>query len=250
MNAQGSGLSAASEAGQDDLNAVYNLSEERYTETASGVKTLTEDEALSQCVVFFVGGLDTMSTVLACTAYLLALHPEVQYKLREEVNHCFKQHGPEPSADVVSKMKYLHCVISESMRLYPPGVRIDRTAAVDYVLGETGIHVPKGSIVGIPVYAMHHDPLFFDDPEKFNPERFSDENVHNIQPYSYLPFGAGPRNCIGMRFALQTVKLCLLHALHNVEFIRTPKTQVPPDISKTVGVLSVKEIIVGVRKLS
>ncbi|KAH9384232.1 hypothetical protein HPB48_026225 [Haemaphysalis longicornis] len=72
---------------------------------------------------------------------------------------------------------------------------------------------------------MHRDPEFFPEPEKFNPERFSSENEATIRPYTYLPFGAGPRNCIGMRLAMQAVKLCLLHSVHKVQFVRVEKTQ-------------------------
>lgn len=80
--------------------------------------------------------------------------------------------------------------------------------------------------------------------------RFSDENVGSIQPYTYLPFGAGPRNCIGMRFALQAVKLSLLHSVHSVEFVRTGKTKVPLEFHKGFGILNAKEIIVGIRNRS
>ncbi|KAL1471493.1 hypothetical protein MTO96_023645 [Rhipicephalus appendiculatus] len=141
--------------------------------------------------------------VIACAAYSLALNPEVQAKLRKEVDECIAAHGKEPSLDIVSKLPYLHCVVSETMRMYPISARLERTASEDYVLGNTGIRVPKGCVIGIPVYSMHRDHEFFPNPEKFDPDRFREENAASIRPYSYLPFGAGPRNCIGMRFALQ-----------------------------------------------
>uniref|UniRef100_V5GH06 Putative cytochrome p450 cyp3/cyp5/cyp6/cyp9 subfamily n=1 Tax=Ixodes ricinus TaxID=34613 RepID=V5GH06_IXORI len=83
---------------------------------------------MAQCVLFFAAGQNTTSTVLAFTLYLLALHPEVQAKLREEADECFKQHGPDPSLDVVSKLKYLHGVVSESLRMFPPGPRLERSS--------------------------------------------------------------------------------------------------------------------------
>ncbi|EEC01396.1 cytochrome P450, putative [Ixodes scapularis] len=155
--------------------------------------------------------------------------------------------GPEPTLDVVSKLEYLNCVISESMRLYPPVNRLERSPVEDYVMTDTGIKLPKNHVIAIPVYAMHHDPSNFEDPYKFDPERFSEENRGCIRPYSYLPFGAGPRNCVGMRFALQTIKLCLLHAIHSVEFVRTPRTKVPLEFSRKFGLLAAKEIVVGVK---
>ncbi|KAL1437963.1 hypothetical protein MTO96_010433 [Rhipicephalus appendiculatus] len=85
--------------------------------------SLTETEALAQCVQFFLAGLDSTSAVLAYTAYLLALNPDVQSKLRKEVDDCIKTHGNNPSLDIVSNLKYLHCVLSESLRMYPPAPR-------------------------------------------------------------------------------------------------------------------------------
>ncbi|KAG0420765.1 hypothetical protein HPB47_003303, partial [Ixodes persulcatus] len=95
----------------------------------------------------------------------------------------------------------------------------------DYVLGNTGIKVPKGCVVAVPVWAIHHDPQYFPDPHSFKPERFSKENVDSIPPYVYLPFGAGPRNCIGVRLGLRAVKMALFHSICNVEFVRTAKTK-------------------------
>uniref|UniRef100_A0A4D5RUX5 Putative cytochrome n=1 Tax=Ixodes scapularis TaxID=6945 RepID=A0A4D5RUX5_IXOSC len=203
---------------------------------------------MAQCVLFFAAGQDTTSSVLAFTLYLLAIHPEVQAKLREQADECFKQHGPDPSLDVVSKLKYLHGVVSESLRMFPPGPRLERSSPTDYVLGDTGIKIPKDCPIAVPVYAMHHDPDYFPDPSKFDPDRFSEENIDNIRPYTYLPFGAGPRNCIGMRFALETVKLSLLHSVHSVEFVRTNNTKVPLEFSTGFLVFNAKNITIGVRK--
>ncbi|CAN7942011.1 unnamed protein product, partial [Ixodes pacificus] len=110
-------------------------------------------------------------------------------------------------------------------RLY--SFRLERYGPSDYVLGDTGIKIPKDCVIAVPVYAMHHDPDYFPDPSKFDPDRsvFSEENIDSIRPYTYLPFGAGPRNCIGMRFALEAVKLSLLHSVHSVEFVPTKNTK-------------------------
>lgn len=249
VDAQDCGLQRGSTEGPRDAeDRLYNLGTEQAVEKTAVAKALTEDEALAQCVVFFIGGQDTTSSVIAFTTYLLALHPDVQQRLRDEVDACFEEHGEEPSIDAVSKLKYLNCVISESLRLYPPAIRVERTACEDCVLGESGLRLRKGTVVTIPVYAMHHDPDNFPDPKKFDPERFSDENVGSIKPYSYLPFGAGPRNCIGMRFALQVVKLCLVHAVRNFEFVRTEGTQVPLKMMRTFGLLLAEDITLGVKK--
>uniref|UniRef100_A0A0K8R3T7 Putative cytochrome p450 cyp3/cyp5/cyp6/cyp9 subfamily n=1 Tax=Ixodes ricinus TaxID=34613 RepID=A0A0K8R3T7_IXORI len=246
MDAQTTSLSDGSDPG-DAENDVYSLGVDEKSNVATQRKTLTEMEAMAQCVIFLLAGQDTTSSVIAYTVYLLALHPDVQEKLRREVDECFEQYGPEPTLDVVSKLDYLNCVISESLRLYPPAVRLERSPVEDYVMTDTGIKLPKNCVIIIPIYAMHYDPSNFEDPYKFDPERFSEENRGCIRPYSYLPFGAGPRNCVGMRFALQTIKLCLLHAIHSVQFVRTPRTKVPLEFSRNFGLLTAKEIIVGVK---
>ncbi|CAN7937061.1 unnamed protein product, partial [Ixodes hexagonus] len=247
MDAQKSALLDGNDAG-DAENDLYSMGEDEKLDMSTQGKTLTEIEAMAQCVIFLLAGQDTTSSVIAYTVYLLALHPDVQEKLRQEVDDCFEQYGPEPALDVVIKLKYLDCVISESLRLYPPAVRLERSPVADYVMTDTGIKLPENCVIAIPVYAMHHDPSNFEEPYKFDPERFSEKNRGSIRPYSYLPFGAGPRNCVGMRFALQTVKLCLLHALHNVRFVRTSQTKVPLVFSRNFGLLTAKEIIVGVRQ--
>lgn len=150
--------------------------------------------------------------------------------------------------DTVTKLKYLHCVVSESLRMYPPGPRIERSPLEDYSLGDTGVTVKKDDLVVIPVYAMHHDPQYFDNPLTFNPERFNEENMACISPYTYLPFGAGPRNCIGMRFALQAVKLSLLHTIRNVQVVPTEKTKIPLEFQSGFGVLEAKNLTLRVRK--
>lgn len=248
VDAQVGGLQGSCEVSHDAEDKLYNLGTERAVEQTADLKALNEDEALAQCVTFFTAGQDTTSSVIAHTAYLLALHPEVQQRLREGVDDCFKRCGGEPSLDDISKLKYLNCIVSESLRLYPPAVRVERTACEDVTLGDTGFKLPKECIVQIPIYAMHRDPEYFPDPEKFDPERFSEENIGSIQPYSYLPFGAGPRNCIGMRFALHVVKTCLFHLVHNVELVQTQSTQVPLKMVKSFGLLTAEDIIVGVKK--
>ncbi|KAK8765317.1 hypothetical protein V5799_032074 [Amblyomma americanum] len=146
--------------------------------------------------------------------------------------------------------------------------RLERAPCQDYIFGDTGIKVNKDDIVTVPVYALHHDPQYFPDPLTFNPEsdcpllrhalglsksvnacsRFNEQNMASIQPYTYLPFGAGPRNCIATHFALHTVKLCVLHTIRNVLLVRIEQTKVPLEFRNGYGMLTAKGIEVGVRK--
>lgn len=115
--------------------------------------------------------------------------------------------------------------LSETLRLYSPALQIERTCSEDVVLGNEEIKVSKGDIISIPVYAMHHDPTQFEEPDRFKPDRFlSDNSTHH--PYAYLPFGAGPRNCVAKRLALMEAKLALLQLVHNFRFSLCDKTDV------------------------
>ncbi|KAL1441244.1 hypothetical protein MTO96_008666 [Rhipicephalus appendiculatus] len=211
-------FTTAAASSVDAESKLFDMGSEAKSEAKSLSKALTEDEALAQCLVFFLAGQDTTSSTLAGAVYYLALNPEVQERLRREADECFETHGPEPSLDVVSKLKYLHCVVSEALRMLPAVPRTQRCAAQDY------------------------------NPEQFNPDRFNDDNVESIRPYTYLPFGAGPRNCIGMRLALQSIKLCLLHSVHMVRFVPTEKTKVPLEIRQSLGTLRIEGTFVGIRK--
>ncbi|XP_037278417.1 cytochrome P450 3A16 isoform X1 [Rhipicephalus microplus] len=227
---------------------LFNLGSDRKQDTSFySFKKLNADQAMAQCLLFFIAGQETTSRVISYTLYLLAVHPNVQTKLRKEVDECFAAHGGHPSLEAVTKLKYLHCVISESLRMCPPVSRLERVPCCDYTLGDKGVKVKKGDLITIPVYAMHHDPLYFPDPMSFKPERFNEENVSSIVPYSYLPFGGGPRNCVALRFALLAVNLAVLHTIRNVEVVRTEKTKVPLQFKKGFGLLTAKDIVLGVR---
>ena len=119
----------------------------------------------------------------------------------------------------------MNAFLSEILRFYPPALQIEITCSEDVVLGTEQIKVSKGDIISIPVYAMHHDPELFAEPDQFKPDRFMAGNVTH-HPYAYLPFGAGPRNCVAKRFALIEAKIAILHLAYNFEFSFTDKTDV------------------------
>lgn len=111
-------------------------------------------------------------------------------------------HCKQVDYDVLQKMKYLDEVVSEVLRKWPPLVQPDRVCVKDYVFDDGNnlkFTIEKGSRLFITAYGIHHDAKYYADPEKFDPDRFSDENKGNIQPATYIPFGIGPRNCIGKK---------------------------------------------------
>ena len=118
----------------------------------------------------------------------------------------------------------MEMVIDETLRMYPPAARLDRVASNDYEY--EGIKIKKGQVIGVPIYAIHHDPTIYPNPEQFDPNRFSEENKKSRESVAYLPFGAGPRNCIGMRFAVIEIKLLLASILSKYRFITCDKTPV------------------------
>ncbi|GFT90518.1 cytochrome P450 3A4, partial [Nephila pilipes] len=150
--------------------------------------------------------------------------------------------------EALQNMKYMDNVISETLRLFPPAVRLERKAVGDYKLADTGITIPKGMIVTIPSYAMHRDPELFPEPERFDPDRFTPEERAKRDQYSYLPFGAGPRNCVGMRFALMEIKVCLACVVANFKIKRCPETKVPLKFLVGAGLLQPIDVTVALER--
>ncbi|XP_036165857.1 cytochrome P450 3A19-like isoform X2 [Myotis myotis] len=154
--------------------------------------------------------------------YLLATHPDVQQKLHKEIDATFPNKAT-PTYDALAQMEYLDMVMNESLRLFPIAGRLERVCKKDVEIN--GVFIPKGTVVMVPSYVLHLDPTYWTEPEEFHPERFSKENKDRINPYIYTPFGNGPRNCIGMRFALMNMKIALVRVLQNFSFKPCKETQ-------------------------
>lgn len=213
-----------------------------------GRRTLSEDEILAQCVLFFSVGFETASQLLMYCVYCLALHPDCQEALYDELATAFGDGTPIDHNTLLRDLPYLTAVVDETLRLYNPVLRMERRASEDFVLGSTGITVTKGMIVGIPVWALHHSPEYFPKPHTFDPARFLPENRANIQDSTYLPFGQGPRNCIGERFSMLEAKLLLAEILLHFRFVPTAATQVPLQfVPNGRPLLGPTDIIVGVQ---
>lgn len=229
-NAISDTLKARDEQGVVRPDMIQLLKIARDTEKLSNQPT-TED-IVSQAFIFFLAGLDTTSTLLSIIAYEIALHPDVQKKIHEEVDCYMKEGNGEISYDALAKMEYIDQVVSETLRLHPAVLAIDRLCVEEFELppaapGYKSVTVSPGEVVLFPAYGLHRDPKYFPDPEKFDPERFGKENKDNIDPYVYMPFGIGPRKCIGNRFALMKIKILLIHLFHKFVVKPTEKTQVP-----------------------
>lgn len=149
--------------------------------------------------------------MLVFLTYELSIHPEIQQKLFDEINDTENHlNGKRIDYDTLQKMKYLDQVVSEGLRKWPVNPLTDRICVKDYLCEyDDGrkFQFEKGIELWIPIYGIHHDPKYYSDPEKFNPDRFSEANKHKLVPGTYLPFGLGPRNCIG-KYLLNSI--CLL----------------------------------------
>ncbi|KAG7455873.1 hypothetical protein MATL_G00245670 [Megalops atlanticus] len=190
-------------------------------------RVMTEDEIVGQAFIFLLAGYETSSNTLAFVCYLLATHPECQERVQREVDDFFARHEA-PDYHNVQELKYLDMVISEALRLYPPGFRFAREVEQDCVVN--GQVLPKGATLEIPAGFLHYDPEHWREPEKFIPERFTAEAKAKRHPFAYLPFGAGPRSCVGMRLALLEIRMALVHVFRKFSIVTCSETKIPLEL--------------------
>jgi cytochrome P450 len=167
---------------------------------------MSDKQVRDEAVTLFLAGHDTTANTLNWTWYLLAQNPDVEAKLHDEIDTVLA--GSIPTLADLRRLPYSEMVIKESMRLFPPAYFFGRVAIEDVQLGD--FHAAKGTGIGISSYAVQRDARWWDEPEAFRPERFSPENAEHIRKYSYIPFGGGPRVCIGNSFAMMEAHLLLV----------------------------------------
>lgn len=194
--------------------------------TPHGEKPLTIVDITAQCRLFFVAGTDTVMAAMAALAYCLALNPECQEKLLSEVDAAVQKGGI--TYETIQSMIYLEACAKEAMRMYPAAMFLMRTCTQETTLA--GIKFKPGMNVDIPIAGIHYDPEFYPEPEQFKPERFLPENKDSLTPYTYLPFGSGPRNCVGIRMGYLIVKVVFACLLRHVKFGPCPETMIPLEL--------------------
>jgi cytochrome P450 len=210
-------------------------------------KSLDEDELIAQSIIFMAAGYETTATLLQYFFYEMALNPQIQEELHQEMGKIMGSDG-EFEYETLKNHPLLDAAISETLRMYPPALKLARVCRSDYILGDTGIVVPKGMGIEVPIYSIHHDPNNYPEPKTFDPERFLPQNRDQLKPFTYLPFGAGPRNCIGLRFALLEAKLVIAKVLTKFEFMKSSHTLIPPEFRKGACLLQCKNLILGVKQ--
>lgn len=191
----------------------------------SGKTTLSEQEVVDNAFLFLAAGFETTSNALAYVAYLLALHPDVQEQVFEEVSQVVQAEGGL-TYEALAKLVYTEAVAMEAMRIYPPVTGfVLRETAREWTYG--GYTFPAKSEVEVPVWSIHNDPTLYPEPQVFKPERFLPEEKKSRHPMSFLAFGTGPRNCLGIRFAMMEIKLTMGTIVQHFRFKTCSRTEVP-----------------------
>lgn len=217
-------------------------------------KNVSLDDIVGQAFIFFLAGFETSSSFMSFLILELAAHPEVQEKLYQEISEKFNDESVEIRYENLTELKYLDMVMNETLRLHPPAGLTNRRCTKSIYLPKPMMQddsnfcerclVEEGTIVIIPIFGLHRDPLYYPDPEKFDPERFNDDNKGDIKPYTFLPFGQGPRQCIGNRFALMESKIILIHMIQRFVFKFSKETTYPIEYSKKSFSLTPKNEII------
>jgi len=187
------------------------LLDARYEGTDLG---MNDQQILDEILIIFVAGFETTTNALTFCLYLLSQHPKVLTTLQDEISKV--QLDTNTSMRDVMGMSYTSQVISEAMRLYPPAWFMDREAIDDEYIGDEKISA--GEIIALYTFGLHRSPKFWKDPDSFIPERFSKENKSQISPNTFIPFGKGPRLCIGSQFAQMEMNLVLAEFIKRFSF--------------------------------
>lgn len=187
------------------------LLETRYEDTGEGMST---QQLIDEIKILFIAGHETTANALTFTLHLLGNHPEIQQKVLDEILEIESQ--TDDVVEQLQKMNYINAVINESMRLYPPAWITDRENIDDDEL--LGYKIKGKTLIGVSFYELHRNPRYWESPEQFNPERFLGEQKKESYKYFY-PFGAGPRMCIGLGFAIYEMGLTLSYIIKNYKVI-------------------------------
>ncbi|XP_044582917.1 uncharacterized protein LOC123263937 [Cotesia glomerata] len=195
---------------------------------------LTIGSMTAQAFIFFLGGFETTSAVMCFAAHEIAMNISIQEKLQQEIDQVFEDCGGNLTYEAVNGMQYLDAVINESLRMYPSPGFMDRVCTRSFELppslpGLKPLKVQPGDRFLIPMWAIHRDSKYFQDPDTFNPDRFIEGKVN---PAAYFPFGAGPRMCIGNRFALMEIKVLLIYLLKKCQIKPAEKMILPLRLSR------------------
>nr|CAD7196161.1 unnamed protein product [Timema douglasi] len=220
-------LKIKGQAGDGPLSGNEEVDEGNRSSQEFGKENMTDGLLAAQCLMILIAGVEESSTTVSFCMYELALNPDIQDRVLQEVGIVLEEHNGSITYEAIQKMSYLDRVLDETMRKYPPVPSLERQCTKSFTFPGTNHVVEKGSNIFIPVYAIHRDPNHYPDPERFDPDRFTEEGKKSRHRFSYLPFGEGPRNCIGKRLGLMQTKVSLVALLSKFRFAPCEKTEIP-----------------------
>jgi len=188
---------------------------------------ITETTLLAQALN--VTALDMISATMTMISYYMAMNPEVQQKLHDEIDSIIVgKYNGRVDAETIHELPYLAACLDETLRLAPPLIRPERICTKDWTSPDGCLKIKKGTVVMVPLWGAHRNPKYFPDPERFDPERFLPGSQAYVDtpkhPYAYSPFGLGLRNCIGMRLAIETLKVNVCVLLKDFQIRTRPDT--------------------------
>ncbi|BFG03553.1 probable cytochrome P450 6a13 [Drosophila madeirensis] len=198
---------------------------------------LSFEQIAAQAMVFFLAGFDTSSTTMSFCLYELALNPDIQDRLRSEILEVLGRNNDQLTYESIQEMPYLDQVVAETLRKYPILPHLVRQTTKEYRVPDSKLTLEPGTRVMIPVHSIQHDPELYPQPETFDPSRFEPDQVKARHPMAYLPFGEGPRNCIGERFGKMQVKIGISYILRDFKFSQTERTQIPLKFSSRTFII-------------
>ncbi|XP_034834202.1 probable cytochrome P450 6a14 isoform X1 [Maniola hyperantus] len=192
--------------------------------------TFTFTDIAANTMLYMFAGYETSATTGQFAAYELARNPHIQERAREEINRVLAKYGGECTYEAQNEMVYMNMVLDETMRMHPPMRALFRRCTKDYKLPNSDVVIEEGTQVFVPAHAIQMDPDIFPDPETFDPERFTPERKKTMHPCHWMPFGEGPRKCLGLRQGYIQTKLALVKILQKYEMLLDVRTQVPTQI--------------------
>uniref|UniRef100_A0A914L7A7 Uncharacterized protein n=1 Tax=Meloidogyne incognita TaxID=6306 RepID=A0A914L7A7_MELIC len=210
--------------------------------TKQNDKYLSKIELFAQGFMLLIAGYDTTASVLQFATYMLAMHPKIQEKLREEINSVLGI-NEDISYEHLKKMDYLQAFLQETLRMYPPAPVSNRACNTN--LNLNGINLREGDLVTIPIYSIQHNEEFYTEPEEFKPERFIREEKASVDPLTFLAFGLGPRNCLGMRFAEIQMQVVIAHLVRRFKFKPSQNSpRLPLELESVMLLRPKKELVI------
>jgi len=216
---------------KDFIQILIDLQKEDFLQRQSNEKddsfVLTDNVLASNAFVFFIAGFETTAATMSFLLLELAANPTIQGAVKDEIVQALENHEGKLNYDTIKDSPYMDMVISETLRKYPIASALLRQCTETYHMPGSSVVLQKGTRVFIPVFALHRDPKYFPDPERFDPDRFSPQNKTKITPGTYLPFGEGPRICIGLRFAMMEMKYAFCKIIPKYLFSLSDKMEYP-----------------------